>query len=286
MKVQGKTIVVTGGGSGIGRELVLQLLQKGARVAATDIHEDSLYETRHLAGDLAPLLTLHRFDVANRASVEAFPQQVIELHGQVDGIINNAGIIQPFYNVADLNMRQIERIMNTNLYGTLYMVRAFLPYLLMRPEAHIVNVSSMGGFIPVPGQTVYCASKAAMKTLTEGLYAELLDTPVGVTVIHPGAVDTNIVENSGTYLPESNSDYPSLPANKAAEIIIDAMERRKFREMVGNDAKFLDVFYRITPKGAVHYIARKMKNLKTQPSTKKNQPQLTSSPAEEPVGVE
>ena len=86
----------------------------------------------------------------------------------------------------------IERVLDVNLQGTLNMVTAFLPLLLERPEAHIANVSSMGGFFPFPGQTVYGASKAAVKLLTEGLYAELLDSQVRVSVIMPGAVSTSI----------------------------------------------------------------------------------------------
>jgi short-subunit dehydrogenase len=91
----------------------------------------------------------------------------------------------------------IERVLNVNLYGVIYMTKAFLPHLLTRPEAHIVNVSSMGGFFPVPGQSLYGASKAAVKLLTEGLYSELIDTNVRVTAVFPGAIATNISQNSG-----------------------------------------------------------------------------------------
>ncbi|MGD9147683.1 MAG: SDR family oxidoreductase, partial [Anaerolineae bacterium] len=170
MKVQDKVIVVTGGGSGIGRELVLNLLSTGASVAAVDINESALQETLELAGDKSVKLSTHVVDITHKDAVAKLPEQAISEHGAVDGLINNAGIIQPFFRVGDLDYAAIERVMNVNFFGTLYVTKAFIPHLLERPEAHIVNVSSMGGFLPVPGQSVYGASKAAVKLLTEGLH--------------------------------------------------------------------------------------------------------------------
>ena len=188
MKVQGKVIVVTGGGNGIGRELALLLLRKGAKVAAVDISEKGLQETAELAGDLKTKISTHVVNITDREAVAALPQKVIATHGVIDGLINCAGIIQKFVRVKDLTLADIDRVMNVNFYGTVNMTIAFLTHLLSRPEAHLVNVSSMGGFLPVPGQTIYGASKAAVKLFTEGLYSELLDTPVQVTVVFPGAM--------------------------------------------------------------------------------------------------
>lgn len=262
MKVKNKVFVVTGAGSGMGRELALQLVQKGAKVALTDINEQNLKETAKMAGE--EHVSLHIFNVADREKVEALPEAVIKAHGAVDGIINNAGIIQPFIDVNDLGYDTIERIMNINFYGTLYMTKAFLPHLLKRPEAHIANVSSMGGFIPFPGQTFYGASKAAVKLLTEGLYAELKDTAVGVSVIHPGAVRTNIAQNSGVSMgnaeatAEEEQAYKALPAEKAAAIMIKGIEKNKFRILVGSDARMLDTVYRLSPRRAVNLIVKQM----------------------------
>lgn len=178
MKVLDKVVVVTGAGGGIGRELVLNLLSKGARVAAVDINRNALEETINQAGEKKNKLSTHIVNLTVREVVEALPEEVIAHHGQVDGIINNAGIIQPFVHVNDLDMDKIKQVMDINFYGTLYMTKTFLPYLLKRPVGHISNISSMGGFLPVPGQSIYGASKAAVKLLTEGLHAELLDTKV------------------------------------------------------------------------------------------------------------
>lgn len=144
MKVQGKVVVVTGGGSGMGRALVLQLLGKGARVAAVDLNAASLQETARLA-QAGERLSTHVLNITQREAVEALPAEVIARHGAVDGLINNAGIIQPFVRVNDLDYSAIERVMNVNFYGTLYMIKAFLPHFLQRPEAHIVNISSPSG---------------------------------------------------------------------------------------------------------------------------------------------
>jgi short-subunit dehydrogenase len=264
MLVKDKVIIVTGAGSGMGRELTLQLFAKSAHVALVDINNEAMQETIALSTHVTSY-SIHQVNIADRTAVEAFAEAVLAHHGKVDGIINNAGIIQPFVKVADLTYEQIQRIMDVNFYGTVYMVKTFLPHLLKRPEAHIVNISSMGGFIPFPGQTIYSASKAAVKMLTEGLYAELKDTSVKVTVIHPGAINTNIMSNSGlqTKQEESaskNESNMTMPANEAATAIIEAMESDKFRAMVGKDASLLDKFYRVNPRKALDFIVKKMSN--------------------------
>jgi short-subunit dehydrogenase len=153
-----------------------------------------------------------------------------------------------------------------NWLGTLYLTKTFLPVLLERPEGHIVNVSSMGGFLPVPGQTVYGASKAAVKLLTEGLHAECAGTSVRVTVVFPGAVATNITANSGVDIPVSGADAEAMArrvtsAEKAAQLILDGMERNAYRVLIGGDAKLMDRLYRLSPRRAAGFIAGRMKDL-------------------------
>lgn len=266
MNVQGKTVVVTGGGSGMGRELTLLLLRKGARVAALDINEATLQETAALAGEHAGRLSTHGVNITDRAAVSALPETVIELHGAVDGVINNAGIIQRFVKIKDLDYADIERVFNVNFWGMVNMTKAFLPHLLKRPEAHIVNISSMGGFLPVPGQTAYGASKAAVKLFTEGLRSELLATNVHVTVVFPGAVATNISTNSGVSIErpagaEQQSKIKVMPAPEAAEIIVAGMEKNQYRVLVGSDAKTMDFLTRLMPERAAKIIYTQMRSL-------------------------
>lgn len=263
MQIAGKVFLLTGAGSGLGREMAHQLIAKGAKVAALDIHLPQLLETKQIcSADDANFLTLEA-DISNRAAVLALPDQVIAHFGHVDGIINNAGIIQPFVRVNELSFDAIERVMDVNFYGSVAVVKAFLPHLLVRPEAHIVNISSMGGFLPVPGQSIYGASKAAIKLFSEGLYAELKETSVRVTVVFPGAIATNITGNSGVEGPSSpgSSAMVALPATDAARIILAGMENNQFHVFVGSDSKFMDILCRIAPEFATNFIRKKMKAL-------------------------
>lgn len=265
MKINNKVIMVTGGGSGIGRNLVLNLVRKGAKVAAVDINEETLKETVELAGDLGSNISTHTVNITDLESVKSLPNEIIAYHGTIDGIINNAGIIQPFQRINDLEYEVMERVVNVNLWGPIYVTKTFLPYLLERPEAHIVNVSSMGGFFPFPGQTMYGATKAGVKLFTEGLHSELSDTNVNVTVVFPGAIQTNINENSGLADRSSESDESSgmraLPAEEAAEIIVEAVEKDKYSVLVGQDAKMMDFMYRLNPKRAAAFIKKQMSGL-------------------------
>jgi short-subunit dehydrogenase len=265
MIVQGKTIVVTGGGNGVGRELTLLLLNKGARVAAVDINEAALKETAELAGDHQGRLSLHTVNIADRDAVSMLPEAVMQAHGSVDGIINNAGIIQRFVKVNDLDYKDIERVFNVNFWGAINVTKAFLPHLLTRPEAHIVNISSMGGFLPVPGQSIYGASKAAIKLFTEGLHSELLNTNVRVSVVFPGAIATNITVNSGVTINNVEAGHDqkikmTSPA-EAAKIIIDGMEKNKYHILVGSDAKSMDLLCRLMPERAAKLIYSQMRSL-------------------------
>jgi len=263
MKVQNKVVVVTGAAGGIGRELVLNLLKKGASVAAVDVNLDALNETRQIAGDFKIKLSLHKIDISDRESVAGLVCEVIRQHGCVDAIINNAGIIHPFKPVSELDYGVIERIINVNLYGVINVTKEFLPFLLERPIAHIANVSSMGGLFAFPNQSVYGASKAAVKLITEGLFSELRDKNVGVTVIYPGAIATDITKNCGAHSEKfdriQKKIYGGTSPQAAARCIVDGIEKNQFRVIIGIDAKILSFLYRIFPKFTILLMAKIMK---------------------------
>ncbi len=266
MKVQGKVVVVTGAGGGIGGEVVAELLKRGAKVAAVDLRDESLQALKEKlsAGEK---LSTYALNISDRKAVETLPAQVEKAHGHIDGLVNCAGIVQPFVKVNDLGYDDIERVMNVNFYGTLYMTKSFLPALLLREEAHLVNVASMGGFLPVPGQSVYGASKAAVKLLTEGLYAELLETSVRVSLVFPGATKTDITKNSGVNAPasaeadEAAKKFPMLPASESARLIVDGMEANKPQIYTGKDSKMMNKLYRVSPVFATKLIAKQMRSL-------------------------
>lgn len=264
MRLENSVIAITGAGGGIGRQLVLESLRRGARVAAADVRQEALDETASLA-DAGDRLMTAAMDVTNRDAVGALPARIERTFGQVDGYISNAGIIQPFVRLNELDHGTIERVINVNLFGAINMAKAFLPTLLSRPQAHLVNLSSMGGFLPVPGQTIYGAAKAAVKLLSEGLYAELLDTNVGVSVVMPGAVATDIATNSGVDVamemdPEQASRR-TTSAEDAASIILDGMENDDLHIYVGRDSKVMKLLTTLSPRRATHFISTQMKDL-------------------------
>lgn len=264
MRIRDKVFVVTGGGNGIGRDVVLELLVRGARVAAVDLRSEGLDGTRVLAPAAGDRLTTHTVDVSDRNAVEALVAEVTAAHGQVDGIANVAGIIQHFVPFAELSYDEMAKVMDVNYWGVVHMCRAFLPALTKRPEASVLNVSSMGGLAPVPGQSVYGASKAAVKLLTEGLYAELRTTNVAVTLVFPGAIRTGIAENSGASIPGRDTDAQAAKITSSATAalrIANAIEKGTFRLCIGKDATMIDLLSRMMPRRTIDLVAKKMASL-------------------------
>lgn len=263
MLVKGKVWVVTGAGAGIGRELALALLDRGARVAAVGRSAGGLAELASAAG-AGERLSTYQVDITDRAAVRELPARVQADHGVVDGLINNAGIVQPFVPIVDMDEADIHQVMDINFFGTLAMTQAFLPVLMARPEAHLANTSSMGGFFPFPDQTVYGASKAAVKLMTEGLHAELLDTGVTVSVILTGAVATNILKNVSPELAALDRDdveskmMRPMPASDAARIILDGLEKDRLHVFVGADARALNLAFKMAPRAAIGLVRKKM----------------------------
>lgn len=263
MKIKGKNVIVTGAASGVGKELTKQLLKKGCNVAGIDINNDNL---KSLEEELnSKKLKTYVVDMGSSDSIKKFREEYKKDYSDVDIIINNAGIIQPFVNVENLDDATINKVMNVNFFGPVNLIRFFMEDLTKdRSEQYIVNVSSMGGFFPFPGQTIYGASKAALKIFTEGLYAELERTNVRVMIVLPGAMNTNITKNSNVEVKSSKEDSPLklLEADVAAYKIIEAMEKNKFKLFLGNDAKFLRFLYKINSKFAISYINKKMSGIK------------------------
>lgn len=259
MKLRNKRIIVTGAGSGIGKELTIQLLNKRAFVIALDINRDNL-ELLDKEQNNKNLKT-YPVDISNVDSLNKFKEDFYNDFDSLDIIINNAGIIQPFINVDKIEDTTIDKVMNVNFYGPLRLTKLFLDNLQKRKEAYVVNISSMGGFFPFPGQTIYGASKAALKLFTEGLYAELLDTNVKIMVVFPGAVNTNITSNSGIKIDNENNSYKMLTANKAAYEIIKGIEKNKFQLYVGSDSKIMHFLYNLNPRFAIKTIKKQMDKL-------------------------
>jgi short-subunit dehydrogenase len=267
VKLAGRTAVVTGAGSGIGRALALRLIQRGCHVALIDIDAAALQSVANEAGNRVRL-SVHHLDVADRGAVAALPAQVTAVHPGVDLLFNNAGVAVggTFEQVSE---EDFEWLFDINFFGLVRMTRAFLPLLKQSDDARIINMSSLFGLIAPPGQTAYVASKFAVRGFSASLRHELAATKVGVTVVHPGGVATNISDNArvpkdapAEEVARRKAKYKKLlrmPAETAADIILKGVERRQARVLVGNDAVAASWLERVAPVSYWRIISRQMR---------------------------
>lgn len=249
-----KTTVITGAGSGIGRALVKQIAAKGGNIALVDVNEKGLQETLADICSCPGKFTVHIADVTSEAQMQALPEAIIAEHRQIDVLFNNAGITID-KTFAEHRIADWQKIININIWGVIYGCHYFMPYLLQRPEAHIANTSSLAGFVGFPKQSSYCVTKAAVRALNESLYAEYKHRNIHVTSIHPGAIQTNLfdVAVANSVDPDASRRFFNkvkkfaMPADKAAAIIVGAVEQRRQRVRVGKDAVLTDVIKRLIP---------------------------------------
>ena len=257
MKIlENKTAAVTGAASGLGRMLAVNLAGEGCHLALADIDAPGLQETAKLIGGRVDVTT-HVVDVSRREQVFQFADEAAERHGGVDLIINNAGTVLGDF-LESVPLEDFEWLMGVNFWGVVYGTMAFLPYLKKRPEGHVVNISSIYGIIPSPGNGLYCTSKFAVRGYTKTLIQEMQGTPIRVSIVYPGGIKTSIARNARINrtmfeLPEEKvrqiyeEKIFRLTADKAAKIIISSIRRNKKRIRVGADAKALDWLMRLFP---------------------------------------
>lgn len=258
--------VVTGAASGIGRALALRLAREGiAGIAISDVNEAGLSETAGLAGAAEVSVSTHIVDVSDPDRMRRFADEVLEGHGRVTHLFNNAGVglLGTFEHISLDDMRWL---MDINFWGVVHGCKVFLPTLLAQPEAHIVNVSSVFGFIAPEEQTAYCASKFAVRGFTESLRHEYRGTNLHISSVHPGGVLTNIARNSrlGENTPqewrEQGANFFDRIARstpeKAAETIIAGVKKKNPRILIGKDARAISTFSRLFPKHYLRVIER------------------------------
>lgn len=254
--IRGCVAVVTGAGGGIGRALALDLAGRGAALALTDRDAATLAETAAQARAKGADVSEHAFDMADAAAVAALPEAIMARHGRADLLINNAGVALAG-DFEQIGLDDFEWLMAINFWGPVRMCKAFLPLLRQRPAAHIVNISSLFGLLAPPGQTAYCAAKFGVRGFSESLRHELEDTEIGVTVVHPGGVRTNISNHAripaGANSPDLaermqkfNAFLTIEPADAAREIL-DGVEKRKPRVLIGADGRRGDRLQRLMP---------------------------------------
>ena len=249
-----KVAVVTGAASGIGRALAVGLQAKGCHLALVDIDQGGLASVQRelVEQGAGRRVTTHVANVADRTRMRDLPGEVAQAHGAVHVLINNAGISHeaPF---PQTGLDDWERIVGVNLWGVIHGCHFFMPHLAKAERAHIVNLSSMLGIIAMPGQTAYSTTKFAVRGFSEALAEELRATSVGLTVVYPGAVATNILRRARGDDPDLLRrlmqwyERHAMAPERVAARIIRAIERGSPRVLISAETVFGDVARRLMP---------------------------------------
>ena len=257
--LKGKHIAITGVGSGIGKAMVLALAREGCNISMSDIDGARLQSVIAECKDINPNIQIHHdmFDVSVQEDMNRWAQASIDALGHIDVMINNAGVALGLVRVEDLSKENFDWVMGINFWGMVYGTQAFIPHLRSRPESAIVNISSLFGLVGIAYQAAYCTSKFAIRGYTESLRMEMLKDAPHLTIytVHPGGVATNIandsrqIEENETFGdPAAANSMLTLPSNKAADIIIDHIKRKKSRVIVGADARQASFIQRLWPE--------------------------------------
>ena len=259
-----KVALITGAGSGIGRALALELATSRCSLALVDWNKDSLEETKQLVRNKNISVSTHPFDISDREKIATLPEEVLEFHKQIDIVINNAGV-SVVGTVEEVDDSDWNWGLDILLNSVIQMTTVFLPYLKQRPEAAIVNVSSIFGLFSVPRQSIYNVGKFGVKAFTESLSLELKvsNSSVDAYCVFPGHIGTNIYNSSRfkSFEPETffgkaptkeeavvafKNDAPTSP-EKAAKVILKNIKKKNNRILIGFDAHFYDITSRLFP---------------------------------------
>jgi short-subunit dehydrogenase len=249
--------VITGAASGIGRALAVRLAQeKIAGVAISDVNEKGLNETAEMVEKFGVNVSTHIVDVSKLEEIKSLAEEVVKKHGRATHLINNAGVAL-IGSVEEISFEDIDWLMDINFRGTVYGVKIFLPVLREQKSAHIINISSVFGFVAPPGQAAYCASKFAVRGFTESLRHELEGTNISVSCVHPGGVKTNICNDSRIGEKATEEEKAQVKkffdkaspttSDEAAEIIVKGIRERNPRILIGSDARQIDKIQRLFP---------------------------------------
>jgi len=266
-----KVVVITGAGSGIGRALAVNVARRGSLLALSDVDEAGLAETVALARKSGAVhVKSDRLDVADRDAFARYALDVVQELGRVNVIINNAGVaLAGDFN--DLEYADIDWIIGVNFWGVVHGTKEFLPHLIASGDGHVVNLSSLFGLVSMPGQSMYNATKYAVRGMTEALREEMLIAghPVGVTAVHPGGIKTAIARNARVSAKESKEQTAHLfdeklarmTPERAAEIIVHGILKNRARVLVGIDAHAVHHFAKLLGSRYQDVVARTSKRV-------------------------
>ena len=271
-----KVALISGAGSGIGRALSIELADMGCNLALVDWNKESLEETKQLLRKKNIAVSTHNFDISDKEKVQALPNEVIEFHKQIDLVFNNAGL-SIVGKVNEVDENDWNWGLDILLNSVIQMTTVFLPHLEKRPEAAIINTSSIFGLFSVPKQSIYSVGKFGVKAFTESLSLELemSESNVEAYCVFPGHIGTNIYssakfksfikDDAGAAIFGANADTkeqagiqfkqnaPSSPKH-AAKVILKNIRKKNKRILIGIDAHFYDLMSRLFPKSFLKII--------------------------------
>jgi len=248
-----RVAVVTGAASGIGAALAAELAKKGCHLALVDVNEAGLRDTAHTVEAAGRKVSTHVVDVADRGAMRALPEAVVAEHGHVHIVVNNAGVALDA-SFEESSFEDLDWILGINLWGVIHGCKFFLPWLRREDEAHIVNLSSLFGIIGVPRNSAYCATKYAVRGLSESIWTELSEEGIGVTSVHPGGIRTNIARaarhggdaNASEMVAEFDRIARTSP-ERAARKIVRGIEHGAQRVRITPETYLLDWLKRLFP---------------------------------------
>lgn len=267
---RGRSCVITGAGSGIGRALAHRLAAGGARLALSDVDDEGLATTvRQVRATAADVRSDH-LDVTDRRGMQEYADTVAAEFGTADLLINNAGVAHSG-NVLGMSHADLERVMDVDFWGVVNGSRAFLPQLIASGRGNLVNMSSLFGLVPMPSQAAYVAAKFAVRGFTESLRMEMLVArhPVRVTCVHPGGVATDIARNGTVNVGDDPAGRSELfdeklartSAARAAEVILRGVAAGRPRVLVGNDARLAHLAAGLSNRGWQRLVAAGFRHL-------------------------
>jgi short-subunit dehydrogenase len=264
----GGTAVVTGAASGIGEALAVQLAARGSSLVLVDRDKDRLGDVTDRLRAAHPGLTIatHVADLSDDDETEALAATLAAEHPETTLLVNNAGVALGG-RFDQVTLEEFDWVMAVNFRSVVRLTHALLPVLKAHPGAHLVNVSSVFGIFAPAGQAAYSASKFAVRGFSEAMRHELAENAVGVTVVHPGGIKTRIAESARTGSGVSAEEYEqgrkqfakllTMPPETAAVMIVEAIEKRRPRLLIGWSAKVPDVLVRLLPGSYWKLIARR-----------------------------